>query len=242
MQCLYLFFGEGAFMENKESGAVMVEAVIYFPIVIMIVALIICISMAKLEESILYYETEKVAHEAVSASRYVGYENLLDMDEVNLKAGLSSYPTADQVKAYYKAQIQTVYNFKITYSGEESEFENRLSQMISNFYFLGSGIADPQCDVAIKGGLAPRAEVSVLYSLHLPKMLNYLTAGTSNEGIFDNVKIATHTRSVAINPTEYVRNIDIAYDLVKYLADKLGISDDIQGMMDKLKTMKEKII
>lgn len=228
--------------KENESGSVMVEATIYFPIVIMIVALIICVSIAKIEESILYFETEKIAYEAARDACYAGYDQLIDLDNVSMKADLGNIPDSDKVGSYYGEQTKSIYNIHFDYSEKQKNYESRLAKMVDNFYFLRPGIVQPECDVSIKGGLVPRVEVEVIYHLNFPKMFEYLVDGTDSEGMFSDVKITSHSRALAMNPTEFVRNIDIAFDIGDYIAKKFGFDDNINGFMDKLKALKDKIM
>lgn len=223
---------------KEESGEMLIEASIYFPIVILIVALLICVGMAKLEQSVLLFETEKIASQSVRAAAYAGYEKL-DPDQETLEAGISQLPDKNQIEDYYKEKATDLYNFGFKYSKLNSDYEDKLETMVTTYYLLASGILDPECSVSIKGGLVPSAEVKVIYSVHFPKMFSYLVQGGDT---FENVKIASRTRKVAINQTEFVRNVDIAFDIFDFIAEKLGIAEDIQNIMDKLTAIKEKLI
>ena len=46
---------------RQESGAIMVEATIYYPIVIFVVFAMIYLGMAKYQETLVTYQVEKVA-------------------------------------------------------------------------------------------------------------------------------------------------------------------------------------
>lgn len=60
--------------DNRESGAIIVEASIYFPITIGIVMVIIYLGLFKIQESYFFFQVERVASMCTREIAYPGYE------------------------------------------------------------------------------------------------------------------------------------------------------------------------
>ena len=63
---------------KREKGAVMVEAVIIFPIVLFTVFFLIYLGLFKLQEMATLYQVQRVAHQGALAVASPGYEKLGD--------------------------------------------------------------------------------------------------------------------------------------------------------------------
>ena len=84
---------------EKEKGAVMVEAVIVFPIVLLAVFSLIYLGLFKLQEMAMLYQVQRVAHQGAHVLASPGYQTLGDYDQKQID--FSSDPA--DVNAYYKA-------------------------------------------------------------------------------------------------------------------------------------------
>lgn len=225
--------------KRNESGELMLEAAIYFPIVILVVALMVCVGVAKLQQCVMFFETEKIANNAAKCIVYVGYDKLAGVLDNSTVVDLSQAPGDAEVKAYYEAKKGNLYKeWAWDYSAQEKAFESLLSDMLTSFSFL-NGIGS-STEVDVKGGLIPNVQVTVTYSLEFPHMFEFLVKDSDKEGMFSDVKVASYSRCVAVDPVEFVRNTDIAFDVLDFLLDKFGI--DVDKFMNKLKVMKDKLL
>ncbi len=229
-------------LKKEESGSVMLEAVIYFPIVILLVALIICVSVAKLEEEVLDFATKKVATQTVRSVAYKGYDDLYGGDKKSMRADFGKLPSEDSVNNYYSDQAMDLYDWGFNNGEYETNAKKDLKNIVSTFYIVGAGPMTPVCTVDVKGGLVPSVETKVIYKVDLPKMFGFLVKDGDSPDMLDSLAISSRNRKVAINTTEFVRNVDMAADICTYLGKQLGISDSIGSFMDKIKTVKDKII
>ena len=60
--------------KNRESGAIAVEASLYFPITIGIVMALIYLGLFKIQESYFFFQVERVASMVAKEAAYPGYE------------------------------------------------------------------------------------------------------------------------------------------------------------------------
>ena len=63
---------------NSETGAIMVEAAIYFPITIGIVMVVLYFGLFKLQESYFFFQVERAATELAREASYPGYDSFTD--------------------------------------------------------------------------------------------------------------------------------------------------------------------
>lgn len=51
-----------------------------------------------------------------------------------------------------------------------------------------------------------------------------------------------HRIHIRQNPTEFVRNVDLAFDMTAYIFDKLGMSDKYNGMVERINKALDEIL
>lgn len=72
---------------NSETGAIMVEAAIYFPITIGIVMVVLYFGLFKLQESYFFFQVERTATELAREVAYPGYESFTDEKSAEKQQG-----------------------------------------------------------------------------------------------------------------------------------------------------------
>lgn len=225
-------------LKNEESGMLVVEASLYLPISIMLIAFLICYGIAKLQQCVLFFEAEKIANEIARCEVYPGYEEILG-DDTDLSVDIVEFPDEAGIKNYYKAQALDLYNWGLDHRSQEDKFQKRLKKLVTSVYLLAPAGVQPTCDVEIKGVLVPKVTVSVTYKIDFPKMFEYLVDGADT---FDQVYIGAQSKSVAVKPAEFVRNVDIAADIADFLMEKLGIKGTVTSFTGKMKEIKERFL
>ena len=91
---------------NSETGAIMVEAAIYFPITIGIVMVVLYFGLFKLQESYFFFQVERAATELAREASYPGYDSFTDENPLkNSKVDFDweNGPSESQTKSYYAA-------------------------------------------------------------------------------------------------------------------------------------------
>ncbi|MDO5346694.1 MAG: hypothetical protein Q4E91_13260 [Lachnospiraceae bacterium] len=220
-----------------EKGAILVEASIYFPIVIFTVFSMIYFGMVKYQESILTFQVEKLAVMGGREVAYPGYEvftsdGSLESSATDFKSG-SDFSSG--IEAYYEKHSEHLYReWKFQYEEKESSLTDTLSQMLSQRSFL-TGVTS-EAKVKIENiVIARKITVEATYGLRSPKFLNYV-------GVPLDLTLKTYVTQSASNPTELVRNIDLASDLIDFLLERFGVKDRVDSFLKKVEDIKDKIL
>lgn len=232
---------------NSEHGAVMVEAAIYFPLVICTVMAMIYLGLFQMQESALSYVMERIALEAAREEAYPGY-TVFGMNEGRSVdfSWSGTAPSKSTVESYYAARHETpgaLYREVgqiaqlFTGSGQsESYYQNRYAHAAEAVTLIAAGtIGTPEVSIE-KGLLSSTVTVTITHHIPVPGVIRYL-------GIEESAfQIESKTTKNIVNPGEFVRNVDLAVDLTEYLLEKLGLSESVGGFISKTKEIMEKIL
>lgn len=232
---------------KKESGVIMVEASIYFPIVIFTVIAMIYFGMVKYQESVLVFQVEKTAILGGREIAYQGYE-ALESDQtkksaaVDLEKGVGftmadgkGTMNADAVEKYYDRHSEHLYQeWRFNYNTEESRLKGELEEALNQKSFL-TGV-ESSAEVSISNYVVGKSiTVTAVYKLKSPRMLSYV-------GVPMELKLGASVKQQSVNPTELVRNIDLATDLIEFLLERFGVKDQVDGFLKKAEDIKNKIL
>jgi len=222
---------------KNESGVIMVEASIYFPIVIMTVFAMIYFGMVKYQESILTFQVQKLAMMGGREVAYPGYEvftsdGSVQSSFVDFKSGKNF---ASGMRSYYKKHAEHLYHeWKFNYDENRSRLESELSEILSRRSFL-TGV-QTTAKVEINNYVITRKiTVKAAYGLESPKLLEFI-------GVPVDLTLKTNVTQTAANPTELVRNIDLAEDLIDFLLERFGVKDRVDAFLKKAEDIKDKIL
>jgi len=235
-----MYFLGGMYMSDRmkgERGAIMVEASIYFPIVIFTVFAMIYFGMVMFQDSILTFQVQKLATMGGREVAYPGYEAFSDdgslfSTAVDFKAE-SNF--SSKMSGYYEGHSEHLYNeWRFDYAGEEQRLERELSDMLSKHSFLTGVQSD--CEVHIENYVLGKSiSVEASYGLKSPKFLSYV-------GVPLDLKLKSSIRQTASNPTEMVRNIELSADLIDFLLERFGVTDQVDSFLKKVEDIKNKIL
>lgn len=224
---------------KNNKGAMMVEASIYFPIVIGIVMAVIYVSLWKIEDCAAYFAAQKVADSAAKALAHQNYELLygdigqdkLSIDtEIDFKWEEDVVPRA-YVENYYSADKNLYKRVKIS----DSDYEKSLRNLLEQTKFVPFKLGKDDVNVEVKAGLLRTlVTVDVTVGFDTPGIMKYI-------GFSDELKFHSKAYQFATEPVDFVRNSDLAFDLVDYLFDRLGITSQIEAFTGKFDKIKEKL-
>jgi hypothetical protein len=207
-----------------------VEATILFPIIIMIFAGLVLLSMYLPQRAILQRATQITAT-AISTARsdaWITYDG-------------NSFSTPARPPNVY------VSFFKAFASGDESAVAERSVRRLENQFTLltqmeGYDYSGQFADGASEGGwtglrvtysvhnLVIYKEIIVTAERRIPTPVNL-----SFIGFPETIDLTVTSIAVVHNGDEFIRNIDIVVDFVKWLDEKLGISDKFEGIFEGIK-------
>jgi len=125
-------------------------------------------------------------------------------------------------------------NGGLTTVQRQGSLESELSQMLSRRSFL-TGV-ETTVDVSISNYVIGKSlTVKASYGLRSPKLLDYV-------GVPMDLTLKSNVTQSASNPTELVRNIDLATDLIDFLLKRFGVKDRVDSFLKKVEDIKDKIL
>ena len=232
---------------KEERGVIILEASIYFTIVIFTVICMIYFGMVKYQQSVLTFQVEKVAILGGREIAYQGYE-ALETDRTKNSAAVDLEPGAafsisdgagmmnqDIAKEYYDLHSEHLYNeWKFNYSQEASKLKGELEEALTQKSFLTGVEAKASVDIS-NYVIGKSIRVTATYGLKAPRFLSVV-------GVPLDLQIGSSVIQNASNPTELVRNIDLAGDLITFLLERFGVKDQVDGFLKKVEDIKNKIL
>ena len=202
---------------NDINGDAIVEATILFPIMIMIFAALVLLAMYLPQRTILQEAAQYTATAlATQASdTYVAFDD----------NGNRIEKTPD--KSVYVTLVKGL--FGIDQSQAESQAEQITNNMAKNAILPVSSTVDAK--VTVKNFVIYQ-EVTVTLTQTVPMPVDLSFIGFPTELV-----LVQSASAVVQNGDEFVRDIDIAKDMVIWLDNKLGVSQSLResGALDKIK-------
>lgn len=155
--------------------------------------------------------------------------------------GEREIPSEGEVTSYYKAYHNRLRNLyrgigrAFSGGGARLDYNARFSDAAreSTLIVLGN-ISNPEIQVD-RGFLGTEIKVTIRHSLPVPGVLKFLNyeGGTT-------LRVASYSYSV--NPSEFVRNVDLAADLVSYIMKKFGLGDSYSAFLEKTNKVLDMIL
>lgn len=222
---------------KNENGAIMVEATIYMPLVLCTVMALLYLALFNMQEYMMMYESQRVAAVAAREEAYLGYEtfNMGADNEIDFDWG-EGMPSSDNVQEYYKAysrkttdmyrEMKTILDIAGITEENSGKYMTKFADAArqSTLIALGS-VSEPEVEIDT-GFWGTEVEVTITHSIPVPGVLAYL-------GFEGSPAIRTAAYSYSVNPSEFVRNVDLATDLVDYIMEKLGLSESYDAFLEK---------
>ncbi|NBH33144.1 pilus assembly protein [Clostridiaceae bacterium] len=222
---------------RSEDGVILVEASLYFPLVIFTVFAMIYFGMVKYQESILTFQVQKMAILGGREIAYPGYQ-VFSSDGTAASSAVDFSGEKDfspDMKNYYSRHAEHLYQeWKFNYDEERHRLEDEWSGILRRRSFL-TGI-DTTIQVEIQNYVITRKiTVKATYGLKSPKLLKFI-------GVPADLTLKTYITQSAANPTELVRNMDLAVDLIDFLLERFGVKDQVDSFLKKAEDIKDKIL
>lgn len=227
---------------KDEKGVAMVEATIYMPIVLCVVMSLIYLALFNMQEYMMLYEAQRVAAVAAREDAYIGYDAFGMGGDNKIEFGSDADLTSEgKVNAYMEAHnssmhalyrgagklISAIAGGYASARAQEVAGTVRASSLVAT-----AGMASPEISVKT-GFLGSNVTVTIEHKIPLPGVLAYLGYDGST-----TLKASAYTFS--INPSEVVRNVDLAQDLTKKIFKKFGL--DYGKFTSKTQSVLQKIL
>lgn len=220
-------------LKNSQDGVIMVEATIYFPIVLAVVFSIIYYGLWMVQKSVIDFDVAKVSDCAAKALAYEGYEKLYENDIFDTDTNIDFKWTTGQKQPSQADIIQYYEEKKSLYLGHNIEIENyekALNELIEHTKVFPAQVTE--CKVEVKNKLVTKTVcVTVKYGFKTPGIMHYL--GVKE----DTIGMKSVGYEYTVNPTDFMRTADIAFDLGEFILNRLGFN--VQGFLAKWATVKK---
>lgn len=213
---------------KKENGAIMVEAAFIFPMVLLTVMALIYLGLYKLQEGAILYQVQKVVRQADYVVSSPGYQKLGRLDATSFDFGQD--PSDEQVTAYYQAyhsDLTVLYReiFGCTWTDETKMSEYASGVMKSLYIFSGFDRVNSEVDIK-RNFLSHSITVETSMEYPVPGVLKYF-------GFEGKVVLLQSASTVAVNPADFIRDVDMAWDGIKALARIVDV--DLDSYVGKFK-------
>lgn len=228
---------------NNEQGSIMVEAVIYFPIVICIVVFLLYLAIMNMQEYLMMYEVQRIASVASREVAWHGYDSL-GMGADN-QIDFDSIPDSGTITHYYENYSEGISDIYREVGGflraagittvSSGSYSTSLRDAMAAHTLIAIGnISEPDIDID-SGFFGTGITVTITHSIPTPGVFQYL-------GYTDGIQIKSAAYSYSVNPGGFVRNVDLAVDLTSYIFEKLGLSGEFEEFKSKTLEVLSKIL
>lgn len=211
----------------------MVEAAIYVPLVLCVVVSMLYLGLFYMQEAAMNCQVQRMTIYASKDAANPGYSSfpISGSNDIEFDFG-GSGPSASQVKSYYQAYHNTpgaLYRgISGIFSGSNYDYDSLMTQLANNGLLFRFTI-HPSVEVE-KSLFGTSILATVEYETPMPGVARFL-------GLEDTMVIRSASYSHAVNPADFIRNTDLAVDLVTFAAEKLGLSDSLSGLINKSKSV-----
>lgn len=223
---------------QSDNGAIMVEATIYMPLVLCTVMALLYLALFNMQEYLLMYQAQRVSSVAAREEAYLGYDafEMGSDNEIDFSWGEGGGPSLEDLSLYYESytdQLTDIYRelgtvLSIAGAGNEDggSYTSRFGESVRQSALIALGtVSAPEVEIDT-GFWGTDIEVTIMHSLPLPGVMAYL-------GYDGDTTIQTAAYTYSVNPSEFVRNVDLASDLVSYIMEKCGLSKSYGEFLDK---------
>ena len=198
-------------MLRDEKGQAFVEAAILFPIMIMIFAALVLLSIYLPSRAALQRATSFAATTIATVSS----DTWLFFDE-------------DSMSFYWEHSKDNIPNVYVALFSGMGDVQTKADKIVRDIESRNlsskAGVLDVRCSV-VNYIVYKEVVVDAVREIPIPIDLSFI-------GFPKTIPIAVTSSAVVQNGDEFVRNIDIAVDFIKYAVEKLGLSDIASGISE----------
>lgn len=217
------------FMRKEEKGAIMVEAVIVFPIVLLTVFALIYLGLFKLQEMAMLYQVQRVAHQGAHALASPGYPELGEYDQKQIDFLTDPEDVNDYYEAFHSDVLvlyREIFGYQTwTSEGKLQDFMNQVAE--STLILAGGSYAENRVTVN-RGLFATKITAEVTFSFPTPGVMRFF-------GYPDSLAYKQSAAAMAMDPASFVRMVDLAGDAITIASEKLGIQGDLEKIMNGIR-------
>lgn len=223
---------------KEEAGALsVIEMTLIFPLVLVTVGFLIYLGIFMLQTITLYNDAQRIAVIASKEAAMPGYTKLYGGQNISTKADFNwseSYvPGAEIVNAVMQTHKPYRYwssNF-IDSSVKES-LEESLEKLVTDTSLINHSIVE--CTITTTNNVISQAvQVRIVKRINVPEFLSLL-------GITNAFDIDVTATAVVGDVAEFVRNVNMVFDLTDFLFDELHIGESGKTINERIGLYKQK--
>ena len=184
------------------------------------------------------YQAQRVASVAAREEAYLGYDafEMVSDNEIDFSWGEGNGPSTGTLASYYESytekitsiyrEIGTVLSIADLSAADAGSYTTRFADSVRQSTLIALGtVSAPEVEIDT-GFWGTYIEVTITHSLPIPGVMEYL-------GYDGSTTIRTAAYSYSVNPSEFVRNVDVASDLMSYIMEKCGLSKSYEEFLNK---------
>lgn len=217
------------FLKNEDGASTFVEASIVFPIVFLIVLFLFIMGYYQLEVATLQTRADRVANITSRMIAEPAYKYLAD-DISSKRIDFDSMPEINDNKI--KEIYENLDPYRYWGSGERAlsnDLIDEVGKIVTTQAYINASNSEKSVTITpSKSGLSNKVVVTVTNGVKLPNFLKLLGLPT---------KVDTQISSVAYvsDSSEFMRNTDLVFDFTEFLCEKVGLSDNLNDIINKMK-------
>ncbi len=215
----------------NQKGSMTIEATLVVPIVMIVVFMLFYLCLIQIQQAVMYMQAVNMSKKICNNIIFPGYEQFYDLSsdfDAGEKDVLLDYnfsPSKDFITDVFSTHDPYRYLIGI-HSKNYDDYENELNDIFSGGYFLPGG--NVTTDISSESeGLSSLIRVSISYEFNLPKFIEII-------GIDSKLVLNSQAVSYIGDHSEFVRNIDLAFDLTNFLLEKYNLKDKIDSYYKKI--------
>lgn len=209
--------------EASQNGAIIVEAAFIFPLIIIVIFILLYMAFFQIQQSIMYTQAQNMAQKIANIVTFPGFEELYEN---------SNEPSSTLLNTVYSKHDP--YRYLIGINGKKYDsYERELREITENSSFLNGGTPKAYIDINFKN-LSYVVTVKLTYDFNMPRFVKIL-------GLNPNICINAEAVTYLNDSVDFIRNSDLAFDLIDYLLQKYNLKDDIDTFYNKIKKVTEKL-
>lgn len=212
-----------AFVEDEGGAATIIEYTIVFPIVMAIICILIFTGFAMLDKATLESEVERTA---LYVSKTVADSNY---GKITTRSATSN--EIDSISIGDGDITTDPYRYLFGKSADTGAAQQTARAQIMKSQLLHND--DVRVEVRVNQGIFNKVTVTATEGFEMPTFLKSLN--------MPNLLTIEVTATQYVNePAEFIRNADLAIDIVEEVGEKTGITDKLHDLSSKITFFKDK--
>lgn len=206
------------FIKEEKGAASLIEYTIVFPIVFIVCCLLIFMGFIQYERAVVVSAAQRGA---VVGAKLLADPHYAEIAGLDTSASKDYLEVGDASVSHYKDSSSSPYRYLFNEMPDISTVEQRVKAMVeANSIFF-----KPDTDITVE---MDNGYISKQLTIHITKEYN-LSNFAKRVGLSPVGKIEYEVTADCNNPAEFIRNIDLADDIVRDLT-----GSDVKGFVDGL--------